>query len=72
MTVRDEQPYEAIERFHAVMKEICTKHCNEHIRNDQEGEKDEGEDHNHNSGSAVGMCLVYYALSQFNLPFFLE
>ncbi len=52
------------------MKEICTKHCNEHIRNDQEGEKDEGEDHNHNSGSAVGMCLVYYALSQFNLPFF--
>ncbi len=57
MNVRDEEPYEAAERFHSVVKELCRKHGNEHFRNGQEGGRDEGEDHNHHN--AVGTCMAY-------------
>ncbi len=44
MNTRDEELYEATERFHAVVEEVCMKHSNEHFRNGQAGGGEEDHD----------------------------
>ncbi len=67
MNTRDEELYEAAQRFCTVVEEVCRKHSNEHFRNGHAGGDEGEEDHD----LAVGMdCGKQNYLGCFFFNFF--